>query len=91
MTSELCGNGEPLLSNVIMAVNGSSGGFDAATTTAAAVGFTGEYEDYCDYDAGTKQVATLFDAFGYSDNRLTVTVSIIFRPNVEAVTILTEY
>ena len=40
-----------------MAVNGSSG-VDAATT-AVATGFTGEYEDYCDYNAGTKLEATL--------------------------------
>ena len=39
-----------------MAVNGS---IVEAATTAAATGFTGEYEVYCDYNSGIKLVATL--------------------------------
>ena len=37
----------------------STNGSVEAATTAASVVFTGEYEDYCDYNAGTKLVATL--------------------------------
>ena len=37
----------------------STNGSVEAATTAASVVFTGEYEDYCDYNAGIKLVATL--------------------------------